>query len=223
MINAFEFSESTGGFDSHIRNSIPSYDILVSQTSILANHWLNEDTLPVIDIGGSTGNLLNTIQKSSKISIPNKFINIDPTSFDTMVENNLIVHIKEEAQKYLQTIEQPIQLAFSMFTLQFLNTTLRHQILSEIKNRLSQDGAFFVAEKFYISDPEYQELFSVVLRELKRKHFIDSDILDKDYKLLKHLKLKREETFLDEMNSYGFKCTKYWQSLHFNAFICTKF
>lgn len=221
MINKFEFNESKGGFDSHIKNSIPAYDVLVQETTILANHWLNDDSLPVIDIGGSTGKLMDLIQQKSQINTPNKFFSIDPTVFE-WVANESIIHVNEEAQKYIQTITQPIQIAFSLFTLQFLTNDIRYQILSEISDRLSSNGAFFVAEKFYMEDSEYQELYSVVLREMKRTSFKDADILDKDYKLLKHLKLRKEIEFIKEMREHGFRCMKYWQSLHFNAYICTK-
>ena len=222
MENKFEFSESKEGFDNHINNSIPGYDVLLNQTTILANHWLNDDELKVIDIGGSTGKLLNNIQQMSGIEIMNKFINIDPTVFKYQVENKYISFINVDANNYLENTNDKLQIAFSLFTLQFLNNENRQKIISEVSNKLDSNGAFFIAEKFYIEDSEYQELYSVTLREIKRNKFSDPDILNKDYKLLKHLKLKKEKDFYDEMSSYGFTCIKYWQSLHFNAFICTK-
>lgn len=222
MENKFEFSESKEGFDIHIIKSIPGYDVLVEQTTILANHWLNEDALPVIDIGGSTGKLLNLIQKKNDIKVKNKFFNIDPTTFEDKISNQYITFINDDAQNYLKTVKSPVQLFFSIFTLQFLSSSNRALILSQISEKLSADGAFIIAEKFYMQDSEYQELYSVVLRDIKRDHFSDSSILDKDKKLLKHLKLKKECEFQQEMSDCGFKTTKYWQSLHFNAFICVR-
>lgn len=222
MNNIFEFSNTRGGFDSHISNSIPGYDNLLNQTIILANHWLNDDALKVLDIGGSTGKLLNAIQQTSGINTPDKFINIDPTVFNDQIDNNLITFINQDANEYLTTLNEKIQIAFSLFTLQFTSSDIRQSIINCLSNIISNDGAFFIAEKFYMDDSEYQELYSVVLRQLKRDTFSDPDILDKDYKLLKHLKLKKECEFITQMNDLGFKCAKYWQSLHFNAFICTR-
>lgn len=221
-MNNFEFSESIEGFDVHINNSIPGYDNLLKQTILLSNHWLNDDNLKVIDIGGSTGKLLNAIQKTSKITVSNKFINVDPTIFHNQISNDLITFINTDAQQYISKLSDKVQIFLSLFTLQFLSDEKRIEILNLVSQKIAQTGAFFVAEKFYIDDSEYQELYSVVLREMKRNFFSDSAILDKDYKLLKHLKLKKENEFLEEMHDYGFKCKKYWQSLHFNAFICTK-
>ena len=220
-INNFEFSTSAGGFDSHILNSIPGYSTLLDEIVLLSHHWINEEFFPVIDIGGSTGKLLDAIQKSTGITTADKFFNVDPTPFDTKVDNDLINHIKMPAQDYLSSVKLPVELFLSIFTLQFLNSGDRHKIMQHVSDTMSKDGAFIIAEKFYIEDSEYQELFSVILRALKRKSFADQDILDKDVKLLKHLKLKKEEEFLQEMDSYGLKPTKFFQSLHFCGFICT--
>ena len=224
MGNKFIFADSKEGFDNHINDSIPGYDVLLRQTTILANHWLNDDSRKVIDIGGSTGKLLNEVQKLSEIEIQDKFINIDPTEFKDRVDNKYVSFKNTGAYEYVSKLDETdeIQIAFSLFTLQFLSPNCRRDVIQAVTNKLSDRGAFFISEKFYLEDSEYQELYSVVLREMKRNNFSDSSILDKDYKLLKHLKLKKETEFLEEMNSYGYKCNKYWQSLHFNAFICTK-
>lgn len=222
MNNVFEFSDSEEGFDTHILNSIPGYSTLLEQTVVLTNHWLNDDNLPVIDIGGSTGKLLDVIQKRNEINVHNKFINVDPTKFDKQINNPLITFVTNDAQDYLKTVDVPVQIFISMFTLQFLKKEDRKTVFQQVADKISEDGAFFIAEKFYMETSEYQELYSVVLRDIKREHFSDQSILDKDKKLLKHLKLKTEKEFLAELDMFGFKATKYWQSLHFNAFICEK-
>jgi hypothetical protein len=222
MKNKFEFSEAKEGFDNHIYQSIPGYDSLFNLTVNLSHHWLNEDSLPVIDIGGSTGKLLNKVQLDTDIKIKNKFFNIDPTIFESSIDNNLVTFIHENAQDYLKTIRNKAQIFYSIFTLQFLGSYERQLLLSLMVDKLDDDGAIFIAEKFYMDTPEYQELYSVILKQMKREHFSDTDILDKDNKLLKHLKLKTENEFITEMNNAGLKCTKYWQSLHFNSYICTK-
>ena len=112
MENKFEFSESEEGFDNHIINSIPGYGTLLEQTVILANHWLNEDSLSVIDIGGSTGKLLNAIQKKNNICVMNKFFNVDPTLFEEQIKNPYINFINDDAQDYLKTVKSPVQLFF---------------------------------------------------------------------------------------------------------------
>jgi len=220
-LNNFEFSTSTGGFDAHILNSIPGYGTLLDEIVLLSHHWINEGFFPVIDIGGSTGKLLDAIQKSTGITTADKFFSVDPTTFDTKVNNDLITHIKMPAQDYLNSVKLPVELFFSIFTLQFLDSDARDKILQHVSDNMSKDGAFIIAEKFYMEDSEYQEVFSVILRDLKRKSFSDQDILDKDVKLLKHLKLKTEKEFLQEMHSYRLKPTKFFQSLHFNGYICT--
>lgn len=222
MENKFIFAESEGGFDNHILNSIPGYDAFLKETVTISHHWINDDSLPVIDIGGSTGKLLDAVQRSTDVCVKNKFFNVEPTEFDTKVKNDYIVHINDVGQHYIETIHDPVQLFFSIFTLQFLGSANRTKILKDVSSKLGDDGAFIVAEKFFIEDSEYQELFSVVLRQLKRSHFSSDEILEKDVALLKHLKLKTEKSFIEEMNDHNFKVVKYWQSLHFNAFICTK-
>lgn len=221
MENKFIFSEVEEGFDTHIINSIPGYDVFLQETNILSKHWINDDSLPIIDIGGSTGKLLDYIQKSTKIETKHKFFNVDPTVFSSRIDNDLITFVHDSAQNYLKNVDN-VQLFFSIFTLQFLNDTNRSTIISQISNKMDVNGAFFVAEKFFMEDSEYQELFSVALRHLKRSYFSSNDILDKDVALLKHLKLKKESQFIEEMNDNGMKATKYWQSLHFNGFICER-
>lgn len=220
-MNTFEFSKSKEGFDNHIKNSIPGYDALFDQTSILCNHWLNDGDDKVIDIGGATGKLLNSIQRKSNIQTQNKFINVDPTVFSSYPNNELITHVHIGAEEYIKTLEEPVELFLSLFTLQFLSKQDRKSLLELVSKKLTPSGAFFVAEKFYAEDSEYQELYSVTLRTLKQSNFDSEDILEKDYKLLKHLKMYKESEFLEDMCGYRFKCVKYWQSLHFNAYICT--
>jgi hypothetical protein len=221
MENKFIFSESTSGFDLHITNSIPGYNTLIELTSMLSSHRINEDNKPVIDIGGSTGKLLNLVQQTCDINIHNKLFNVDPTTFNDKVNNNLITFIEDEAQYYLNSVKD-VQVFFSIFTLQFLSGQKRKQVLQLMYDKLDSNGVVFIAEKFFIESSEFQELFSVVLRNLKLKHFEPLEILEKDFLLLKHLKLKTETEFLYELSSVGFKVKKYWQSLHFNGYICEK-
>lgn len=221
--NRFEFADATGGFDNHILNTIPGYDTLLNLTVNLSNHWINEDDLPIIDIGGSTGKLLSAVQMNTGINVKDKFYVVDPTEFkDQKTDNQYISFIKDDAENYLKTVTKQVQIFYSVFTLQFLSKPCREMILAQVSEKMSDDGAFFVAEKFYTDDSEYQELYSVILRDMKRKHFSDKDILDKDKKLLKHLKLRKECDFIEEMERNKLKPVKYWQSLHFNAYICGK-
>ena len=224
MKNKFEFSEVSGGFDTHILNSIPGYGTLLNLTIKLSNQWINEDDLPIIDIGGSTGKLLDLIQKDSGLEVKNKFYVIDPTDFKVdKVTNKCVSFVHDDAQNYLKYIDKNIQICYSIFTLQFLSSYDRHELLTQISEKLDDDGIFFIAEKFYNEDSKFQELFSVILRDIKRSSFTDTEILDKDKKLLKHLKLKTELEFIEEMNNYNMEPIKYWQSLHFNGYVCRKY
>jgi hypothetical protein len=219
--NKFKYAELPD-FDKHISNSIPGYDTLVDLTVSLSNHYINESNRYVVDIGSSTGKLLDKVQRDTNISLPNKFFNVDPADFNSTIINRIVNNVKGTGQYFYENHQEETELCYSLFTLQFCNSSERKELLTAIVNNLHQDGAFFIAEKVYQQQAETQELYSCALRKTKLNSFSGEEIVNKDYELLRSLKLKTEQDLLKELRSYNLTVVKYWQSLHFNAYICTK-
>ena len=74
----FSFATEEGDFDQHIRQSIRGYDDLHNDVVKLSEYFVDEGTM-VLDIGCSTGTLLDAIKEHNQVNAEYKGIEMEKT------------------------------------------------------------------------------------------------------------------------------------------------
>jgi tRNA (cmo5U34)-methyltransferase len=216
-----EFSFSTvENFDNHINSSIPAYKTLIAEVLSLSTYFIKDNT-NVIDLGCSTGKLLQSLIDSNKTTSVN-YIGYDSSK-------NLY---KQSECKHLIKMQDITKHNFdicnssfitSIFTAQFLNIDDRINLFNKVYNGLNSGGAFIISEKIYIENGFIQDLFNFSHYDMKRKVFSAEDILDKQISLRKimyPLTSKENEKILKNCGFKYIHC--FYQCLNFKAWIAIK-
>jgi tRNA (cmo5U34)-methyltransferase len=114
-------------------------------------------------------------------------------------------------------------LIFSIFTLQFLRKENRLKLLKNIYDGLCLGGALIIAEKVYIDNGMFQDIFTFSYYDYKKVSFTEKQILDKEKDLRTILKPNTTQENLYLLNMAGFqKIVMIYKYFHFEAYLCVK-
>ncbi len=213
-------------FDDHINNSIRGYSDLISDVVSMSQYFLESDT-KMIDIGCSTGRMLNDIELNNRDIIKNvKYIGIEnePNMIDKQFNNPAINYFNKDIREFDDW--QNTSLVTSIFTLQFINRNMRIPIVKQIFLNLNDGGAFIFAEKVYSQHSRIQDMMTFMFYDYKRQHFSDTEILDKE-KSLRHMLRPCTDDGLVGLHSIvqraGFsKIEPFWRNHNFVGYIAIK-
>jgi len=211
MSEKFSFSTITE-FDNHIEKSIPGFNNMMSAVYSMSEYFFNEQ-FGVYDLGCSTGKFISSLETKCR-------------KFGYDIETNLLPpggpFVRTDLNCQIP-FPVPACLAYSIFTMQFLNPERRESFLREIYDALIPGGAFIIAEKVYLADGKLQQIFNFTHYDHKLKSFSAEEILTKerDLRLIMHPTINYQ---LDELiEKTGFRYyTTFWQMLNFKAIICIK-
>ena len=138
----FEDPEVAKRFDSHVRETLPWYDLATHGTAHLIRAFAPEDGI-VFDIGASTGNIGRSVQ-------------------DTIRDRNIVfiaLEKSEEMQKLyngpgkfvtadaLEYDFAPFDVAVLFLTLMFIPVRKRETLLTRLHERLRPGGAIIIVDK----------------------------------------------------------------------------
>lgn len=204
-------------FEKHIETSVPGYTQLNEFIVSILGYFLNNNT--IVDIGCSTGNLLNKLHffypDNNYIGLDisqNLFNQAKVNSSINLIEHNLLVEDLPYADVYT-----------SIFTLQFLPIDVRLKIIKNVYNNLPKGGCFLLAEKIFLDNGRMQDIFNFSHYDYKEKSFSVSDIFKKQKDLRKIMKPLTDKENINMLNSAGFKNIEtIWQNLLFKAYLCIK-
>lgn len=201
-------------FDRHINLSIPNYDFLSNHVKFLIEALTERET-NVIDLGCSTGSLLLSLERDSTCNYYGYDIsNLIPLDLDT--------EINFENKDILKTdYPDNTSVISSIFTLQFLPTHKRKEVIRKVYNSLNEGGYFIVCEKTHSDDPSLESITNSVYYKYKRKHFTDEEILQKQQELTSVMKLKTPKMIESELSDFSF-VEMFWKSYGFCGFIARK-
>lgn len=197
-------------FDYHINKSIPLYKEIHKLYSYLSDYFLEENT-NIIDIGCSTGSFFkmlilrhNNIKKFNKIN----FIGIDN-------EKEMILKAKKKIKlKNFKFHNKSIHnyklknccIISSFYTMQFIHTSKRQNVINKIFKGLNWGGAFFMVEKVRGPDARFQDIISQVYLEYKlSKGYKSNEILNKSRALKGVLEPFSSNANLQMLKRSGFK------------------
>jgi len=209
--------DTIDNFEEHIETSVPGYIQLNEYIISILGYFLNKSHL--IDIGCSTGYLLNKIQYHYP---DNTYTGLDISEnlFNQGKINNNIKLVNFDLTK--NDIDSA-DVYVSVFTLQFLPINIRYKILRNIYTKLPDGGCLVIAEKIFLDNGKMQDIFSFSHYDYKEKTFSASDIFKKQKDLRRIMKPLTEYENICMLNNAGFKnISSFWQNLLFKAWLCIK-
>jgi tRNA (cmo5U34)-methyltransferase len=138
----FETAEVAKGFDRHVREQLPWYDLATNAITHIARHYISEGGL-VYDVGAATGNIARALQpvlddRGARI------INIEPSA--AMVEKfdgpGEVICARAE-----DVIYEGFDLAVVFLTLMFIEPRRRVRVMNHLRQSCRPGGAIIVFDK----------------------------------------------------------------------------
>lgn len=173
--------EMVNNFDDHVKKSVPLYEEFHKDIINMSVYFSQKNT-KIIDIGTSTGVLLNDLYNI------NKHRNIECIGIDIekdMIEecNNRYNNLKFEVCDALDFDYTNSSIITSVLTLQFINKKERKEIIKKIYNEMNEDGSLFIVEKIKNNIPDIHDIYNDIYYDFKRDNLTDEDVLDKNVSL----------------------------------------
>lgn len=138
----FENSDVARGFDRHVREQLPFYEMATDAISHIGRHYIPANGL-VYDIGASTGNVGNALSLTLKDRYA-EFVAIESSL--QMVEQyrgpGRIVHADAASYDY-----EPFDLAVSFLTLMFIPVDQRIALIQRLRSSIKPGGAIVIFDK----------------------------------------------------------------------------
>lgn len=221
-----EFSFDTmEEFDKHISSSIPAFNHLQDFIVSISRYFI-KDNSTVVDLGCSTGLLLRRLSK--EVSGKAQMFGIDISS-SILDKNNLpdnIILTRGDISLIFSPESKwdyDIDLAFLIFTLQFIDPSSRLSLLKNLRSSMKPRAGLIIAEKIYTPTGREEEIISMAHYDYKRGFFSGDEILEKQMTLRRIMTPFTEEENIKLFNSAGFySITPIWQSLNFKAWLIQK-
>ena len=163
----FKSDEIANGFDEHVREQLPWYELVTKCVSHFGRHYIPENGI-VYDIGASTGNigkaLRDTIEsrKASLIAIENS----DEMAIKYDGPGSLAI---SDACEYDY---QPFDFAVLLLTLMFLPVGERPKLIQRLIRSIKPGGCLIIVDKTD-SMPGY---FGTAMRRLSMRWKIDNGV-----------------------------------------------
>lgn len=138
----FENTAVASGFDSHVREQLPWYDLVTGAIAHIARHYIPKGGL-VYDIGASTGNIGRAIAETLKERKAN-LIGIEESAemcalYDAPGE---LVQINALDYRF-----QPYDLAICYLVLMFLPVERRKAFIDDLRACIKPGGALLIVDK----------------------------------------------------------------------------
>lgn len=203
-------------FDNHIARSIPNYDLLAEAIISIAPYFLADNTA-VVDLGCSTGNIMERINHKGTKYGYDISRNLLPVSHDNCV------YALEDIADYNFKMPRPSSLVLSIFTMQFLPRAQRPHLMKKIYNSLIEGGAFIWAEKVHAESSFWEHTLNSSHYDFKHKSFTSQEILDKERDLRGMMRLQTSEENISMAREAKFRnSTLLWKFYNFECHILMK-
>jgi tRNA (cmo5U34)-methyltransferase len=159
----FETTEIATGFDDHVREQLPWYDMVTDAVCYIVRNYLTEGNT-VVDVGASTGNLIHNLMplleerdaKAVAIEKSASMIEVLGERF----KNNARVHVI--GNDILWQNHLPSQVYVVFLTMMFIPVHERERVLNALRANLLKGGVLIVVDKVC----DHGGYFSTVLKRL---------------------------------------------------------
>jgi len=228
-ISDFRFDEQVVGvFADMINRSVPGYGTLISMLRVIAGHFAQPESR-CYDLGCSLGAATLALRHG-----------IDKPGIDIVAVDNSEAMV-EQCRQHIAMDESSIpvevicddlrnieienaSVVVLNFTLQFLSTDERDQLLKKIARGMKPDGVLILSEKIEFDNENDNELFVDLHHDFKRvQGYSDLEISQKRSALENVLIPATIEQHLQRLNSAGFSDSRCWfQCLNFISILATR-
>lgn len=219
-------------FDDHIERSIPHYNDCHKLTCRISDFFLTEDNLNYIDIGSTTGSLIEKIsnyQKSKKINIcgieiEKSFCQFSKKRLSRLKTNHKVDILNKDIFEFLKRTNKKYDFMTSLFTLQFIKPSKRSVILEQIYKKLNWGGGFVFFEKVRGSDARFQDIKNFLLNlEKMENKFSSEEIYGKSMSLIGKMEPFTNNGNLQILENAGFKDIEIiFKYINFQGYLCIK-
>lgn len=209
-------------FKSHVLKSIPFYEMSHNIILNLANFFIRKKST-VYDIGCSTGDLLNNLNKKNKDKQIN-LIGIDSSKDMIRVAKKKFKKINFVCNEIQKINFKKADLITSLYTIQFMHPKFRQLVYNKIYKSLNWGGAFIVFEKIRGSDARFQDILTFLYYDFKANNGLSSgEILNKEQSLRSVLEPFTINENIQFLKRAGFKdIMPIMQYLNFVGFLAIK-
>ena len=174
--------EVANTFDDHVSKSVPLYFEGHQLIKDLSDFFVKSGST-VYDVGCSTGTLLAALADHHKDTNNCNFIGLD-------IEQPMIDNAKKKykdkknidlkVENVLETEFEKTDLVICYYTIQFMRTSARQDLINKIYKSLNWGGAFIMFEKVRASDARFQDIMTSLYNEYKLlKNYTADSILAK--------------------------------------------
>ena len=221
--------EIATSFDSHVSRSVPGYieghEIIAS----LSDFFLTKDKSYIIDIGCSTGSLINKLSLRHKNKNLN-FLGIEPSIEMCKVAkkktlNNSYNSINFYTSDFLDfEIKNKVSMYISYYTMQFIHPSVRQNFIDKIYKTLDWGGALFLFEKIRSPDARFQDYINQVYNDFKiRNGYSIEEVYKKTESIRGVLEPFSESGNIDLFQRAGFKdFTTIYHNICFRGWLLIK-
>lgn len=173
-INAERGNWTFGGdvadtFDDHVSKSVPLYHEGHQLIRDLSDFFVKSDSV-IYDLGCSTGTLIANLAELHKDKADACFVGIDiekPMIKKAKLNYKSKKNIKFKTENIIETDFEKSDLIICYYTVQFMRTSVRQDLINKIYNSLNWGGAFIMFEKVRASDARFQDLMTSLYNEYK--------------------------------------------------------
>lgn len=173
-ITAKETSWSFGGqtpknFTNHVRKSVPFYDVGHELICKISDFFIKDNSI-CYDLGTSTGVLLKQLAQRHNHRQGAKFVGID-------IEQNMVEQAKKEIKdkKNVELVAENIltypyeksDFIVSYYTMQFVPSRCRQDMINKVYETLNWGGAFLLFEKVRACDARFQDMMQTLYADYK--------------------------------------------------------
>ena len=138
----FENTKVASGFDRHVREQLPWYDLVAGAVAHIARHYIPKNGL-VYDIGASTGNIGQAIEETI-VERKAKLVGIEASAEMCARYKAPGELVQIDALDYRF---QPYDLAICYLVLMFLPVGKRQEFIDYLKSLIKPGGALLIVDK----------------------------------------------------------------------------
>jgi len=229
ILSDFEFNDEVAGvFSDMIHRSVPGYDLVESMIKVLAGFYA-ESGRNYYDLGCSLG--ASTISLGRGLNEhKGRIIAVDNSeAMLRRCKNNITrANLKTPVDLICEDIQnitiENAKIVVMNFTLQFIRSEQRSEILSRIKDGLVKGGILILSEKITFEEPADKKFNEQVYVEFKKVNgYSDLEISQKRTALEKVLVPDTVEQHIRRLKSCGYSDYKIWyRCLNFFSMIAFK-
>lgn len=179
-------------FDEHVSKSVPLYQEGHDLICDLSDFFIHDNAI-VYELGCSTGSLILQLAVHNKNKENVRYIGIDiepamVAAAQQKLDVNNEAKLKEGVSFLTDDIVsmelEPACFIVCYYTVQFINPSVRQEIINKIYQSLSWGGAFLLFEKVRGADARFQDILTTLYTDYKlRRGYTPDDIISKSRSL----------------------------------------